>query len=145
MIIPDVNVLLNAYNPDSHVHVHCKEWWEETLSGTEMVGLSWITILGFLRISTRPRLAMVAWTPAEAMKHVRDWLKQPCVIIVHPEDTHMEILFELIKKAGVAGNLTSDAHLAALTIEHRAVLVSTDSDFARFAGLRWMNPAAPKK
>lgn len=63
-------------------------------------------------------------------------------MIVHPEDTHTEILFSLIEKVGVAGDLTSDAHLAALAIEHRAVLVSADSDFARFAGLRWMNPAA---
>lgn len=124
MIIPGVNVLLNAYNPCSQVHVNCRNWWERTLSGTEVVGLSWITI---------------------AVAHVRNWLKQPSVTIVHPSDMHAEILFSLIEEVGVAGNLTSDAHLAALAMEHRAVLASTDNDFARFKGLRWINPASPKR
>ncbi len=78
----------------------------------------------------------------EAIGRVRAWLNHPRVQIVPPGDRHAEILFDLLSKLGTAGNLTSDAHLAALAMEYQAELVSTDADFARFPGLRWFNPLA---
>lgn len=141
MLVPDVNVLLYAYNIESSRHAAMKTWWERTLCGPRPVGLAWHTILGFIRISTNPRFAASPWTPAEAVREVRGWLNVPVAEILTPGDRHAEILFGLLEEIGVAGNLTSDAHLAALAIEYQAELVSTDSDFSRFRGLRWFNPA----
>ena len=105
------------------------------------IGLSWMTILGFLRIVTRPGVFVSPLTPEEALRRVRNWLNAPSVQIVSPGEKHAEILFGLIESVGVAGNLTTDAHLAALAIEYQAEVASTDTDFARFPGLRWFNPA----
>ncbi len=75
-----------------------------------------------------------------ACAHVRSWLAHPNVSILHPGERHAEILFGLLETLGAAGNLTTDAHLAALAIEHQVELHSTDADFVRFPGLRWTNP-----
>ncbi len=140
MIVPDVNLLLYAYDASSRYHPASRDWWEKTLNGDERVGLPWHTILGFVRLTTNPRISDFPLSPEAAIQAVRTWLSHPRVEILQPGDRHAEILFGLIAAAGVAGNLTSDAHLAAIAIEHRAELVSTDRDFARFRGLRWSNP-----
>ncbi len=141
MIIPDVNVLLNAYNASASQHTVLRHWWEDTLSGQRPVGLPWAVILGFIRIATNPRV----WThpvPVEdAIRNVESWMEQPLVEVVAPGERHPEILFRLLRDAGTAGNLTTDAHLAALAIEYQAEIATTDLDFGRFAGLRWFNPA----
>jgi predicted nucleic acid-binding protein len=64
---------------------------------------------------------------------------------VTPGERHAEILFDLLLEVGIAGNLTYDAHLAALAIEYQAELVSADTDFGRFPGLRWFNPLAVRR
>ncbi|MEO8127325.1 MAG: TA system VapC family ribonuclease toxin, partial [Bryobacteraceae bacterium] len=115
-------------------------WWQDTLSGPRTVGLAWVTILGFVRISTHRGASPIPVFPAEATGRVRTWLQNPRVQIVTPGEGHAEILFELLDKLGTAGNLTTDAHLAALAIEYQAEIASTDNDFARFKGLRWFNP-----
>ena len=142
MILPDVNLLLHAYNSESSVHAAARAWWEELLTGTGPVGLSWATILGFIRVTTHRRVFNSPLSVAEACAHVRAWLAQPYVVILDPSSRHAEILFGLLASLGTAGNLTTDAHLAALAIEHQAELHSTDADFARFPGLRWSNPLA---
>ena len=71
---------------------------------------------------------------------VDGWLAQPPALILTPTDRHLAILRGLIEPLGTAGNLTSDAHLAALAVEHGGEVCSGDSDFARFQGLRWSNP-----
>jgi len=140
MIIPDVNVLVYAYNRQSSEHAAVRAWWEDTLSRSRPIGLPWISILGFLRICTNPRVSQHPMTAVQAVGHVKSWLAAPRVNIIHPGDQHGEILFGLLQKLGVAGNLTTDAHLAALAIDYQAELASTDSDFGRFPGLRWFNP-----
>ena len=82
--------------------------------------------------------------PAEATRRARSWLASPRVQTLLPGETHAEILFGLLERLGAAGNLTTDAHLAALAIEYQAELASTDADFARFPGLRWFNPIADR-
>jgi toxin-antitoxin system PIN domain toxin len=144
VIIPDVNILVYAYNADAKNHRAAKEWWEKTLSQRQIVGLPWVTILGFIRISTQRRIINHPMFPQDAIKHVRSWLALPNVDVISPGDEHADILFQLIEDAGTAGDLTTDAHLAALAIEHSGQLVSTDADFARFRGLRWFNPTEVK-
>lgn len=140
MIVPDVNLLLHAYNADSPVHAQARSWWEDTLSFPGPVGLAWSVILGYIRIATHPRFMTHPLPAAAACEHVEAWLRQPQVTLLHPGEGHARILFDLLRGLGTAGNLTSDAHLAALAIEHQADLRTTDADFVRFPGLRWENP-----
>ena len=113
---------------------------ERTLSGSETVALAWATLVGFVRLSTHTSLFERPLQVAEALDLLDGWLAQPCTTIVHPTGRHAAILRELLTPLGTAGNLTPDAHLAALAIEHGAELCSCDGDFARFTGLQWVDP-----
>jgi len=145
VIIPDVNLLVYAHDSKAARHSEARLWWEEALSSTRTVGIPWVAVLGFLRIMTNPRIMRTAMLPSDAIRRVRAWLAQPQVEIVTPGERHAEILFGLLEELGTAGNLTTDAHLAALAIEYRAELASTDADFARFPRLRWFNPLARRR
>jgi len=138
----DVNLLLYAVNEDSPHHARAKPWLESSLSGTEAVGLEWTVLLAFLRLATRPMIFATPIPVDEALALVETWLARPCVTVVQPTERHLEVLAGLLRPIGTAGNLTSDAHLAAVAIEHGAELCSCDADFARFPGLRWTNPLA---
>jgi toxin-antitoxin system PIN domain toxin len=140
MIVPDLNILLHAHNTDAAEHASAKKWWTGVLTGPTSVGLAWVVILGFLRITTRRTVFARPLAVAEATGIVREWLAMPAVEIITPGEEHADILLALIDAAGTAGNLTTDAHLAALAIEYRAQIASTDYDFARFPKLRWFNP-----
>lgn len=140
MKLPDLNLLLYAIDEGSPHHDRARLWLEETLSGTEQVGLAWSVLLGFLRISTNPVAFERALTAIEALDYIDEWRKQSVTSIVHPTAQHATHLRKLLTKLGTAGNLTTDAHLAALAIEHGAELCSHDADFSRFDGLRWTDP-----
>lgn len=142
MIVPDINLLIHAHNSESGVHAAARAWLEDVLNGTQPVGLSWVAVLGFIRIATHRQILARPLPAAAACARVRAWLAQPCVTILYPGDRHADVLLGLLEHLGTAGNLTTDAHLAALCIEHQAELHSTDADFARFPGLRWRNPIA---
>jgi len=142
VILPDVNLLLHAYNSGSAVHSAAREWWEALLEEDEPVRLAWVVILGFIRLSTHRQIAAQPLPVSTACNFVETWLARPQVSVIHPGARHGEILFGLLRHAGAGGNLTTDSHLAALAIEHGAELCSTDSDFASFPGLRWRNPLA---
>jgi toxin-antitoxin system PIN domain toxin len=140
MIIPDINVLVHAYNLDAREHKLAQKWWEGTLRSDLPVGLSWASILGFMRVSTIPRLTRRPLYAREATDKVRGWLSAPNVRIVTPGETHADLVFSMLDELGTAGNLTTDVQLAALAIEYQAEIATTDTDFARFRGLRWFNP-----
>ncbi len=140
MILVDANLLLYAYDRSSRFHVRAREWLETTLSGPEPVGLPWATLLAFLRISTNPRALARPLSIEEASEIVSSWLDQPQVTRPEPGEHHWEILSALLAPAQARGPLVTDAHLAALSIEHGAVLATSDRDFSRFAGLRSTNP-----
>jgi toxin-antitoxin system PIN domain toxin len=109
------------------------------------VGLAWVVILAFLRLTTRAGILKRPLPAPSALALVGEWLELPNVEIVTPGENHFRILRNLLESAGTAGNLASDAHLAALAIEKGAKLCSADHDFARFPGLRYVNPlAAPR-
>ena len=112
------------------------------MSGTEAVGFAWIVLLAFVRLSTRPLIFVHPLRPDEAFDIVGSWLAQPCALVLHPTDRHLAVLRGLVEPLGTAGNIATDAHLAALAIEHGADLCSADADFRRFPGLRWANPLA---
>ena len=143
MKLLDANILLYAVNEDAPLHGAAKSWVDATLSGSETIGLTWTVLLAFLRLSTRAVIFPRPLAPDEAFDIVESWLEQPCVTVLQPTDRHFRILRDLLEPLGTAGNLTSDAHLAAIALEHDAELCSCDADFARFAGVRWVNPIAP--
>ena len=145
MKIVDLNVLLYAINSSAKHHKKARCCWEAALGNDEPVGLAWTVILGFLRLTTRPSIFPRPLDVGEACKWVERWLARPNVRIVQESDEHMRFLRGLLEETGAAGNLTSDAHLAALALSHGATLVSFDNDFARFPRLRWINPLTDKE
>lgn len=140
MILVDSNILLYAFDSSSPHHETARNWLEATLAAREQVGLTWATILAFLRISTSPRLLDHPLSTDEATAIVSNWLQMPAITVLAPGEGHWEILHNLLLEGQVRGPLVTDAHLAALAIEHGATLCTTDRDFTRFPGLRVLNP-----
>ncbi len=140
MIVPDINLLVYAYNKRALRHEPAKAWWEATLSGNTPVGLPWVTSSGFIRIMTHRRILEEPISPEDAIDLVRSWLDQPAVVILEPGPRFAGLFFDYLEKLGTAGDLTTDAQLAALAVENQAELHSNDTDFSRFDGLRWRNP-----
>lgn len=140
MILVDANLLIYAYNPQSEHHHAARQWLEEVFSGSEQVRLAWQTILAFLRIMTNVHVFEKPLGPREARAIVAQWLQQPAVGILDPGERHWEILGGLMEDAQVRGPLVTDAHLAALAIEHGTILCTHDSDFLRFPSLKLLDP-----
>lgn len=141
MKLVDLNVLLYAVNRDASRHKAVRTWWEAAVAGDEPVGLPWIVLLGFLRLATNARVFPRPLTHEQATERVDAWLVHSNIRVVSETKEHWRILKELLADSGTAGNLTTDAHLAALAISHGATLFSCDADFGRFRTLRWRNPA----
>jgi uncharacterized protein len=142
VILPDVNVLVHAHNADSPVHERARRWWDGCLAGSEGVGLAWAVVLGFIRITTNRRIVARPLPVGGVMARIESWLELPQVHLTHPSDMHFARFRAELERLGTAGNLTTDAHLAVLALERGYVLYTTDADFARFPGLRWVNPCA---
>ena len=142
MILVDANLLLYTVNRFSGQHASAKKWWDAQLSSVETVALSWQVVQAFVRISSNARLFKCALTLDEAIECVQSWLDQPCVRILQPTENHWKFFQQMLRAGHATANLVSDAHLAALAVEHNCVLHSTDTDFARFRGLKWKNPIA---
>jgi uncharacterized protein len=140
VIVPDVNVLLYAVDATSPRHAVARAWLEHALSGTETVGFAWSVLSAFIRLGTRAAVFANPLSPTQALDLVEGWLAQPNVVTIDPTQRHIAILGGLLEPLGTGGNLVPDAHLAALAIEHGASIASSDRDFTRFPGLRWVDP-----
>jgi uncharacterized protein len=140
VIVPDVNLLIYAVNQNAPHHERARSWLESALSGSEPVGLPWLVLVAFLRLTTNKRIFESPLKATHALDLVTGWLSQPCALALNPGERHWLILSRLLHRAGTAGNLTNDAHLAAIAIEHNACLYSADNDFRRFADLNFENP-----
>jgi uncharacterized protein len=139
-MIVDANVLLYAVDTGSPFHQSAKGWLEGSLNEPARVGLPWASLLAFQRISTHPRASVRPLSPSQAWSFVADWLDADATWVPVPGERHAEILRDLIVAGDLRGNLVTDAHLAALAIEHGVGVCSADSDFARFPQLSWVNP-----
>ena len=140
MTIIDANQLLYAYNADAPQQKASALWLQELLESGEIIGLPWVTMWAFIRISTNSRIWANPKSARDAFVITGEWLRQPGVVPLHPGPRHAEILEKLISDHGATGPLVTDAVLAALAMENGALLVSTDQDFRRFPTLRWLNP-----
>lgn len=135
MNLPDANILLYAYDRSAPHHAKARQWLEEALSGSAPVAFCWPTLLAFIRIATHPRAMANPMATADAIAIVASWLAQPMATIVLPTERHWSLLSRLLVAGQARGPLVPDAHLATLSIEHGATLVTNDRDFARFPGL----------
>lgn len=141
MILVDANVLLYAVNEDADLHEASHGWFEAALNGREPIGFSWPVLLAFLRLSTKVGLFPDPLTVDIATAHVEAWLAQQPSMVIEPTSRHLQVLAGLLKQTGTGGNLVSDAHLAALAVEHAATVVTYDNDFGRFPGVAWHPPS----
>jgi toxin-antitoxin system PIN domain toxin len=144
VILVDTNIPLYAEDSLSEHHDAARAWWDEQLSGPEPLALCWPVVTAFIRIGTNARLHKRPLTLKEAVECVQSWLDQPCVCILTPAEQHWAIFQRMLRAGNATANLVSDAHLAALAVEHNCTLASSDTDFARFRGLKWRNPIARK-
>ncbi len=142
MILVDANILLYAENSLHSLNRKARTWWDDQLSGSGSVCLCWTVLSAFIRIGTNPRVFEAPLSLEQAVARVQSWLEQPCTRVVRPTDRHWTVFQEMLSDGQAVANLVTDAHLAALAIEHGCRLASTDSDFARFSKLKWMNPLA---
>ncbi|MEK7316451.1 MAG: type II toxin-antitoxin system VapC family toxin [Candidatus Eisenbacteria bacterium] len=140
MILVDLNVLLYAIDEDAPQHDAARGWFEREMSGDEPVGFAWIVLLGFLRLTTRAGILRRPLAPEDSTQYIDEWLAHPGARAVAPTERHWPILRGLLSHSGTAANLTGDAHLAALALEHGASIASFDRDFRRFAGVRLIVP-----
>ncbi|HXZ99698.1 MAG TPA: type II toxin-antitoxin system VapC family toxin [Candidatus Binatia bacterium] len=143
MRLPDANLLIYALDSTSPRHERARAWLDAALSGTEPVAFAWVVLLAVLRLTTSSAVFARPLRAEEALDVIDGWLAQPCATVVHPTRRHPSILRTLLAPLGTGGNLTADAHLAALGIEHQAVVCSGDADFSRFPGLDWIDPIRP--
>jgi uncharacterized protein len=130
--VVDLNVLRYAVNSGAPHHERIREWWEAAVNDEDTVGLPWVVLLGFLRLASSPRVFPLPLAAGTAAAKIDTWLTQDNIRVVREKDDHWATLKSLLHHSGTAGNLTTDAHLAALAITRDAVLVSCDADFARF-------------
>ncbi len=141
MKVVDANVLLYAVNKHAPQHDSARRGLDGALSGGEPVGFAWVVILAFLRLSTNSSLFHRPLALDEAVSVMESWISQPSAVVVQPSPRHLNLLHGLLEPVGTAANLVNDAHLAAITLEHGAEVLSFDGDFARFAGVRWQKPS----
>jgi toxin-antitoxin system PIN domain toxin len=140
VIVPDANLLLYAYDSASSKNEASRRWLDATMSGREGVGIAWVTIWAFLRISTTARVFVQPLSAAEAGTAVSSWLERPNVMLIQPGEKHWAIVQQFVTNGQCTGPLVMDAVLAAIVVEHGATLYTTDRDFSRFPGLEWVNP-----
>jgi toxin-antitoxin system PIN domain toxin len=142
VILPDVNLLLYAHVAAFPEHARAVRWWEGLMNGRQDVGVAAPAVFGFIRLATNPRVFDPPMAVPDAVARVEEWLGRPYVHFIQPGPRHLEIAFALLRQVGAAANLTTDAQLAALAIEHQGEVHSNDADFGRFPRLRWLNPIA---
>ena len=140
MIVPDLNLLVYAYNDGAPHHEPARRWWEDLVNGTERVGVPWVVSTGFVRLMTHPSVLVRPATAPEAVDYVREWFRFPHVAPVNPGAEHLALFRRNLAAAGVGANLVTDSHIAAVAMEYQAEVHSNDTDFSRFPGLRWRNP-----
>jgi toxin-antitoxin system PIN domain toxin len=141
-VLVDANLLLYARNADDPHHQRARDWLGGALNGPVRVGLPWLSLSAFLRISSNPRAWPRVLSISEAWEQVEDWLAAPASWIPLPTDRHAEVLGRLLLDHRLSSAMVTDAQLAALAVEHGVAVASTDTGFARFTEIRWIDPLA---
>lgn len=139
----DVNVLIYAHREDSPEHERYADYLQRLVTAPEPYAVSELVLSAFLRLVTNRKIFKPPTPMAVALRFCSRLTERPQAVPIRPGRRHWQLFVELIEAADVEGPLTADAYLAALAMEHGCELISADSDFARFPGLRWSHPMAP--
>ncbi len=145
MIVPDVNLILYAYDSNSPFHHESADWWSRCLNGAEAVGLAPVVIFAFIRLSTSPRIYDEPLSLEACARTVRSWLKAPATTLLEHDSGDIDVAFDLLESAGAGGNLTTDAQIGALALRYRATVHTADTDFSRLRNVRWRNPLTGRR
>lgn len=140
MIVVDANLLIYSYDVNAAEHKKSAAWLESSFSGVEIVGLPWPCICAFVRVVTNRRLPGTPVGLDVALGTIEEWLHSPNVQTLIPTERHWSVFRRMLVEGQVTGPQVTDAEIAALTVEYGGVLHTTDRDFVRFPGLRWVNP-----
>ncbi len=140
MIVPDVNMLVYAYNETSPMHNVAKDWWYGLLEGSEDVGIPSAVSTGFVRLMANPKVIAPPVSPVVSIDRVRNWFERTHIFAIHPGADHFDVMRLMVEATGTSRNVVTDAHIAAIAIEHNAEVHSKDSKFAQFPGLKWIDP-----
>lgn len=140
MIVPDLNLLVYAYNDGAPEHAEARTWWEGLVNGNQRIGIPWVVTTGFVRLMTHPRVLTRPLNPGAAVGLVEEWFQYPHVTPINPGADHLLHFRRGLEAAGVGANLVTDAHIASLAAEYQGEVHSNDADFSRFPGLRCVNP-----
>lgn len=142
MIIPDLNLLIYAYDARSPYHELARQWWENLVCGNQDVGLPDVVLIGFIRICTRKSIYQNPMSIDEAWSHVEQWLESPVIRVLYGSELHLRMTMRLLAGHGTAGNLTTDAQIASHAWMHEATIHSNDADFHLFPQVNKYNPLA---
>lgn len=142
MILPDVNLLVYAQRRELPGHEQYRQWLENALNGEEPVAIVGPVASGFLRVVTNRRIFVSPTTLAHAVTSLETMLDAPAAVTPDLPGGGVRALIEQCCAGDAAGDLVSDAYLAAVATALGAELVSADRDFARFPVLRWRRPVA---
>ncbi|MGV3773464.1 MAG: type II toxin-antitoxin system VapC family toxin [Verrucomicrobiales bacterium] len=145
MSIVDLTLLIAAVNTRAPMHKAARDWWEAQLNSSNPIGLSWLVVLGFIRLSTHPKIFPDPMPLADAIALMDRWMARPNVQILQVTSQHWNILQNMLHAVGHGSTLTTDAHLACLSIEHDCEILTADEDFSHFPGVRWRNPLKPQR
>ncbi len=140
MLIPDVNLLIYAHDADCPAHTRARKWWEHALSGVEPIGIPWVVVLAFVRLTTHPTISRNPMTCAQSRAATESWFALPHVRLLSPTLVTLTLFFDLLESSGGAGNLTTDALIAAHAVEMGGRVCTNDGDFARFSSVLCVNP-----
>ena len=141
MFLVDANVLVYAVNASMPRHARSQAWIERALNSSETVGFAWLAMLAFLRLTALAALFPEPLETSTALDLIDEWLTARPAVVLHPTARHASVLRGLLEQSGTAGNLVSDAHLAALSLEHNATICTFDRDFNRFPGVKVFTPS----
>jgi len=144
MTLVDLTLIMAAVNRRAPMHRAARDWWEEQLNSENKIALSWLVILGFIRLTTSSKIMPEPLLLADAVAMVDSWLARPNVTIAQVTEQHLNVLQNMLHAVGHGAALTMDAHLACLAIEHNAEIATADEDFSHFPGLTWLNPLKPE-
>ncbi len=145
MIVPDVNLILYAYDSSSPFHRESADWWARCLNGSEAVGLAPVVIFAFIRLSTSPRIYAEPLSLKECAGTVRSWLEVPATTLLEHDSGDIDVAFGLLESAGAGGSLTTDAQIGALALRYRATVHTADTDFVRLRNVPWRNPLTGRR
>ncbi len=142
MVLPDINLLVYAYNAASPWHERAKSWWEDLLNGREPVGLAPAVGLGFIRLLANPKIVARPAAPAALSAVVQSWLDTGRVRLLVPGLRHFALMADVLDSSQAGAPLVTDVHLTVLAREHRAIIHTNDTDFQRFPDVNLFNPLA---